>query len=105
MTGVRVHIDPDTEFYPQVAMSMRGEDFVRWGQEYLDSRPDGWYVEVPAEVVARYTSAELEWKAAQAEMASYVTERCPQCQEPGHDTCSMTPGCPCCDDTIAKLRE
>lgn len=27
---------------------------------------------------------------------------CATCAIPDHDACSLTPGCPCCDDTIAR---
>lgn len=30
---------------------------------------------------------------------------CPACLVPEHDTCSLTPGCPCCDDTIARMED
>lgn len=29
-------------------------------------------------------------------------DRCGTCVIPEHDVCSLTPGCPCCDDTIAR---
>lgn len=30
---------------------------------------------------------------------------CAECREEGHDTCSLTPGCPCCDDTSSRTAE
>jgi len=30
------------------------------------------------------------------------TDYCPECRVKDHDVCSMTVGCPCCDDTIAR---
>ena len=32
-------------------------------------------------------------------------EKCAQCKVENHDTCSMTVGCPCCDNTIANREE
>jgi hypothetical protein len=29
---------------------------------------------------------------------------CEACRSIDHDTCSLTPGCPCCDDTIENDR-
>jgi hypothetical protein len=31
--------------------------------------------------------------------------RCDACAVPEHDTCSLTPGCPCCDDTITTTHD
>ena len=30
-------------------------------------------------------------------------ERCETCQVPDHDVCSMTDGCPCCEDTKQQV--
>jgi len=29
---------------------------------------------------------------------------CGTCQDPEHDSCPLTPGCPCCEDTIRNGR-
>jgi hypothetical protein len=29
-----------------------------------------------------------------------ITGYCPPCQIPEHETCTLTPGCPCCEDTM-----
>ena len=31
--------------------------------------------------------------------------KCKACRNPEHDTCSMTIGCPCCNDTIRQMAE
>jgi hypothetical protein len=38
-------------------------------------------------------------------LVKIIDTYCSACAEPEHDTCSLTPGCPCCDDTIAAARE
>lgn len=30
----------------------------------------------------------------------YVSDYCETCQVPEHDVCSLTVGCPCCDETM-----
>lgn len=30
---------------------------------------------------------------------------CTTCSVPEHDTCSLTSGCSCCDDTIEQMNE
>lgn len=30
-------------------------------------------------------------------------ELCETCKVQGHDTCSLTPGCPCCEDTMENM--
>lgn len=30
---------------------------------------------------------------------------CATCLEDEHDVCSLTPGCPCCDDTIEGMAD
>ena len=36
---------------------------------------------------------------------NFEMEYCEACKEPGHDSCSLSPGCPCCDDTIIQMEE
>lgn len=48
------------------------------------------------------------WEQQMAEYEDKTEKKDPRCEDclvPEHDTCSLTPGCPCCDNTIEKMAE
>jgi hypothetical protein len=75
----------------------------------LDARM--WSIPVPKEAPhAELVRLETEFEAAGGrgvELADRIDQlrRCASCREPEHATCSLTPGCPCCDDTITRMAE
>ena len=50
------------------------------------------------------TQLRAEWEAARR-AAFTPSWRCEQCRVPEHDTCSLTPGCHCCEETLAQMAE
>ena len=59
--------------------------------------------------MGRLAVIELAWNAASDALRHLqvireeVAKCCPTCQEPQHSACSLTAGCPCCDDTLAAV--
>ena len=64
---------------------------------YYSNTPDSSSTEYSEIVFDEVTS---KWKDAETFEAD---KYCKTCSVKGHDSCSMTPGCPCCDETIDSL--
>ena len=43
------------------------------------------------------------WDNYDFEAETFAAEYCPTCQIPEHDSCSLTDGCPCCEDTMIGI--
>lgn len=76
-------------------------------REYLGKGMDGDY-DILCDELSKVTEAERKCFAACDNLTKHddcdmKEEYCGACREPEHEACSMTDGCPCCDNTRSLI--